>query len=125
MDKKIRKKKLFKLKSRLYSYSFDSEKGILELRLYSGSKKEPEIFVLSAFKKDLVVSVLDMIEKRSVKRFEVYFWVSTKCFNGRYYTNLILSKCEEWVTNKKKVELIRENATGNGSVSIGWGDSDF
>ena len=88
-------KVVYKYRGRLFNYKIN-DKGILELILYKGSKKEPIILVLTSFKSSVNTIALDLIQKQSVKRFLIRFSVSCKDWNGKYYTNCMLESIEEW-----------------------------
>lgn len=114
--------RFFKYSGKLYNYSLN-EKGMLELILYKGNKKECKILVLTSFNKELNKNVLEMIEKGCIKRFSIRFDVICKNYNGKYYTNLVLKECNEWKTTKKVIqEYINDNQS---NIKIDWSARDL
>lgn len=101
-NKDYKKASGFKYRGKLFNYSLN-ERGMLELILYKGTKKDSKILVLTSFNKELNKNVLEMIEKGCIKRFSIRFEVFCKSYNGKYYTNLVLKECEEWKTAKCKM----------------------
>lgn len=88
-------KVVYKYRGRLFNYKIN-DKGILELILYKGSKKEPIILVVTSFKSSVNTIALDLIQKSLIKKFLIRFSVVCKDWNGKYYTNCVLESIEEW-----------------------------
>jgi hypothetical protein len=116
-------KVVYKYRGRLFNFKVNSN-GMLELILYKGSKKEPIILVLTSFKKDLNANVLHMIQKQSVKRFLIRFSVVCKEWNGKYFTNCVLERIEEWKPMAQKTILEEELPEYNPNQISLWGENN-
>ena len=117
-------KVVYKYRGRLFNYRVN-DKGVLELILYKGSKKEPIILVVTSFKKDLNTNVLELIEKGLIKRFLIRFSIVCKEWNGKYYTNCVLEGVEEWKPIAKPTIATDDLPEYNPNQITMWGSSEF
>lgn len=117
-------KVVYKYRGRLFNYRVN-DKGVLELILYKGSKKEPIILVVTSFKKDLNTNVLELIEKGLIKRFLIRFSIVCKEWNGKYYTNCVLERVEEWKPIAKPTIGPDDLPEYNPNQITMWGSSEF
>lgn len=117
-------KVVYKYRGRLFNYKVN-DKGVLELILYKGSKKEPIILVVTSFKSSLNSKALELIEKGLIKRFLIRFSISCKDWNGKYYTNLILEGIEEWKPIAKPTIATEDLPEFNPNQISMWGTSEF
>ena len=117
-------KVVYKYRGRLFNYRVN-DKGVLELILYKGSKKEPIILVVTSFKSSLNSKALELIEKGLIKRFLIRFSVSCKDWNGKYYTNLILEGVEEWKPIARLTIIEEDLPEYNPNQITMWGTSEF
>ena len=111
----------FKLSAKIYSYKLDP-KGFLEVVLYKGNrKKEPELFKFIVYNRVVVAEMIRLIEKIGCKRFKVKFYISTKEWNKKLYTTLVITECTEWLTVKEVVE--GGISTPEPKLSLNWNDN--
>lgn len=110
--------RFFKYNGKLFNYSLN-EKGMLELILYKGTKKDPKIFVLTSFNKELNKNVLEMIEKGCIKRFSVRFEVIFKEYNQKWFSSIVLRECEEWKNNKINIGSYKIDESNNVKIEFG------
>lgn len=117
-------KVVYKYRGRLFNYRVN-DKGVLELILYKGSKKEPIILVVTSFKSSINNIALELIEKGLIKRFLIRFSASCKDWNGKYYTNLILEGIEEWKPIARPTIIEEDLPEFNPNQISMWGTSEF